>query len=230
MTPPNRLKELRLALGWSQGRLAQEIGASQPMVALLEVGKRNFTLDQAERIAGALGVSVDALRANTEGDEAAQRPPPARLSGKAPVLRVREYEIAALGRGEALASRGAEDASALAVAEWLVPRDFVPERHRGADLAVVRVADDGMAPLLRPGDRVLVAPAPRGGDRPRAPPEGTYLVHDGAALSVRRVRPLPGEPPQVELSGANPLSPARAVPLDAVRVLGRVLGRWEWWA
>jgi len=48
---------LRLKLGWSQQRLADEIGTSQPHIARIEAG-RDILLDTARRLADALQVSL----------------------------------------------------------------------------------------------------------------------------------------------------------------------------
>jgi ribosome-binding protein aMBF1 (putative translation factor) len=48
---------LRLKKGWSQRRLAQAIGTSQPHIARVESGQ-DIMLDTARRLAGALDVSL----------------------------------------------------------------------------------------------------------------------------------------------------------------------------
>jgi ribosome-binding protein aMBF1 (putative translation factor) len=48
---------LRMRLGWSQQRLADEIGTSQPHIARIEAG-RDILLDTARRLASALHVSL----------------------------------------------------------------------------------------------------------------------------------------------------------------------------
>lgn len=59
---------LRLRKGWSQQRLAKEIGTSQPHIARIESGQ-DMLLDTARRLANALGVSLqeidEAARART---------------------------------------------------------------------------------------------------------------------------------------------------------------------
>jgi ribosome-binding protein aMBF1 (putative translation factor) len=48
---------LRMRLGWSQQRLADEIGTSQPHIARIEAG-RDILLDTARRLASALQVTL----------------------------------------------------------------------------------------------------------------------------------------------------------------------------
>jgi DNA-binding XRE family transcriptional regulator len=58
---PDRIKglaALRLRKGWSQKRLAAEIGTSQPHIARLEIGHEDILMETARRLAAALGVSI----------------------------------------------------------------------------------------------------------------------------------------------------------------------------
>ncbi|WP_440512752.1 helix-turn-helix domain-containing protein [Sphingopyxis terrae] len=54
---PNRIRELRLAKGWSQQRLADEVGCSKMQVSGLERGKPKLDQDWMRRLAGPLGVT-----------------------------------------------------------------------------------------------------------------------------------------------------------------------------
>lgn len=47
----NRLRELRMSRGWSQGQLAQELGVSRQTVNAIETGKYDPSLPLAFRIA-----------------------------------------------------------------------------------------------------------------------------------------------------------------------------------
>lgn len=53
------LANLRLRKGWSQKRLADAIGTSQPHIARIENGRDNVLLATANALARALGVSLD---------------------------------------------------------------------------------------------------------------------------------------------------------------------------
>ena len=57
---------LRRALGWSQTRLAEEVGTSQPRIAELEAGAGNPTLRTLTKLARALGTEVGELVATGE--------------------------------------------------------------------------------------------------------------------------------------------------------------------
>jgi DNA-binding XRE family transcriptional regulator len=52
------LASLRLKLGWSQKRLAEEIETSQPHVARIEMGREDIRISTVRRLARALGVSI----------------------------------------------------------------------------------------------------------------------------------------------------------------------------
>lgn len=57
-----RVKLLRERLGWSQHELARRSGVSRPTIAGLEAGSRpSITLENAKKLANALGVSLDLL-------------------------------------------------------------------------------------------------------------------------------------------------------------------------
>lgn len=53
-----RIKELRNALGYSQETLAYSIEMSRTYLAKVEIGKRNISIDNIDRIAQGLGVSL----------------------------------------------------------------------------------------------------------------------------------------------------------------------------
>ncbi|QUM73322.1 helix-turn-helix transcriptional regulator [Sphingopyxis granuli] len=54
---PNRIRELRLAKGWSQDRLAEEVGCSKMQISGLERGKPKLDLEWMRRLAAPLGVT-----------------------------------------------------------------------------------------------------------------------------------------------------------------------------
>lgn len=50
------LRRLRASLGWSQEQLAAEAGLHRTFIGAVERCERNISLDNVERLAGALGV------------------------------------------------------------------------------------------------------------------------------------------------------------------------------
>jgi transcriptional regulator with XRE-family HTH domain len=53
-----RVKELRLALGYSQEAFAHECGLDRTYIASLENGKRNVSIINIEKISSALNLSL----------------------------------------------------------------------------------------------------------------------------------------------------------------------------
>ncbi len=51
---PNRIRELRSARGWSQDKLAAEVGCSKPQISDLERGNVHLTVEWMRKIAWAL--------------------------------------------------------------------------------------------------------------------------------------------------------------------------------
>jgi transcriptional regulator with XRE-family HTH domain len=56
-----RLKTLRKAKGLSQEELAERSGLNRPYISAIEKGKRNFSLEVMEKLAGAMGVEIREL-------------------------------------------------------------------------------------------------------------------------------------------------------------------------
>jgi len=80
-----RLRDLRIARGWTQQQLAEASSVTRGALSHLEAGRRKPFSDTAERLASALGVSVAEL---LEGRRAA----PAELVGLVSELAPRERQ------------------------------------------------------------------------------------------------------------------------------------------
>ena len=69
--PPNRLRELREARGWTLAELAARVGTSNQQISNLELGKRQLTVDWLRRLGTALNCHpwavVEALETSTDG-------------------------------------------------------------------------------------------------------------------------------------------------------------------
>jgi ribosome-binding protein aMBF1 (putative translation factor) len=53
------IRTLRLKKGWSQARLASELGTSQPHIARIERGTENVTIDTCRRLSAALEIDMN---------------------------------------------------------------------------------------------------------------------------------------------------------------------------
>lgn len=56
-----RIRELRLEKGWSQEQFADEVGVHRTYIGAVERGEQNIALDNIERVAKRLGISVEEL-------------------------------------------------------------------------------------------------------------------------------------------------------------------------
>ncbi|MBQ9801445.1 MAG: helix-turn-helix transcriptional regulator [Clostridia bacterium] len=65
----NRIKELRLAKGYTQVKLQMLTGIDQSDYSKIENGKRYFTFEQCKRLAIALDTSMDYLAGLTDEKE-----------------------------------------------------------------------------------------------------------------------------------------------------------------
>ncbi len=56
-----RLKKIRLGVAWTQADLAKESGVSASAISRFEQGRQKPTIESADRLADALGVTLDWL-------------------------------------------------------------------------------------------------------------------------------------------------------------------------
>lgn len=56
-----RVRELRKLKGWSQEELADKAGLHRTYVGTIERGEQNVSIDNIERLAKTLGVSLESL-------------------------------------------------------------------------------------------------------------------------------------------------------------------------
>jgi transcriptional regulator with XRE-family HTH domain len=62
------LKRLRKKRGWSQSHLAEQIGSHLSHINRIETGKYNPSLDVVQKLANVLGVTIDFLVNDEQGD------------------------------------------------------------------------------------------------------------------------------------------------------------------
>lgn len=63
----NRLKDLRVARGWTQADLGERLGVSRQAIIALENERHDPSLDLAYRIAALFGEAVEAIFENPHG-------------------------------------------------------------------------------------------------------------------------------------------------------------------
>lgn len=59
-----RIRELRMQMGLSQEKFAQKIGMDRTYFASVELGKRNISIVNIEKIANGLNISISELFRN----------------------------------------------------------------------------------------------------------------------------------------------------------------------
>jgi phage repressor protein C with HTH and peptisase S24 domain len=92
-------------------------------------------------------------------------------------------------------------------------------RARAEDLRLIAVHGDSMAPLLAPGDRILVDTA----QRVPVPP-GIFVIWDGLGVVAMRVEHLPhSEPPRVLIRSVSADYQAYERGAEEVSIIGRVI-------
>jgi len=241
----SRLEEVMLARGVRAAEIAEKADIDPSTLSKFVNGKRRLKLEWAARMAPVLRIEPLALLADEgspipevagpslslaqdgrEGgqviqmDAIRQTERKSSLSGGSVV--VREYNVAASAGSGALPVLDGNGEAEL-VAEWMVPRDFLPPHYRNSTVAIIRVQGDSMAPEIMPEERVMVDVS-----QTWVGPEGIYLTWNGIGVVVKRLQVVPGEIRKIRFVSRNPAYEPYEQPADEVRVLGRVIGRWEW--
>lgn len=127
--------------------------------------------------------------------------------------------------GEVLAlSIGAESYTAHKVnAEWLFPEQYLRnEVHVAPNRTLIMpVVGDSMDPSYRPGDRVLVDLS-----QSTLMEDTVYVISfDDGPPQIKRLQRVPrSKPPQVRIISDNAALETDVVPLDEIRIVGRVCG------
>jgi phage repressor protein C with HTH and peptisase S24 domain len=185
---PNRIRELREALGWSQTDLALKLvpKTSQPQIDRLEKADRRLTIDWMTRVAKALSVTPGTLIA----DETAQASSHAMVASKAQTASV------TLSPGAQGVLAGPKDLPILGYVKAGTDGFFIengevqgytvrPDVLSGVkDAYSVYIHDKSMFPAFEPGHLAWVDPL-----RPVKPGDAVVIqLHDGQAFIKRLKR------------------------------------------
>lgn len=106
-------------------------------------------------------------------------------------------------------------------ATWTLPAPFLHNdlRAREHEVDIIPVDGDSMLPTLLPGDRVMIH---RGAISPS--PDGIFAIDDGIGVSVKRLQIVRGSDPlMIRIMSDNPTHKEDIVPVDAIKVIGRVI-------
>lgn len=208
--PRTTLDRLLAEKGIDYARLSQVIGRNPAYIQqyIKRGSPRRLAEQDRGRIAAYLGVSEALL-----GGPVPRVATPARMRGPGMILVPRLAIGASAGAGASVDGEPVEGNVAFDP-KWL--------RDLGADpraLSIIRVEGDSMAPTLNDGDDILVD----GGDAASRLRDGIYVLRMDDVLMVKRVARAPG-PGRISVISDNPHYRSwDDLPMNAIRLVGRVV-------
>ncbi|WJR35272.1 helix-turn-helix transcriptional regulator [Mycobacteroides immunogenum] len=140
-----QVRQAREAAGWSQAQLAEVLGLDPSGVSRLEAGRKRLGLDEAVRVASALGVSLDALLTPTSPTAAFQQS----VTTAVDAVRIARQHLAVM----------VEAVDRLAVAAAGADPDQVAEVIGGHGQDAHEALTGWVADAARVGDRAVVSAA-----------------------------------------------------------------------
>ncbi|GBR15415.1 LexA family transcriptional regulator [Gluconobacter frateurii] len=224
-TPESRVQEIRVKREMRAADVARRANMDPSTYNKIDKGKRGVSPQFAKALASALGVErVELLKeigSPIEFDELIEVTESPRTAGDA--LTVPEIDVSPQAGMGAVVSDIVEHQQP--VDHWSFPRALVSAFISDpSKLTIIRVAGDSMEPDYCAGDRILVD---TGHTTPS--PAGVYVLWDGLGVVLKRVEVVMGsEPKLIRIMSINPAYPAYELPLDDVRINGRVVGKWTW--
>jgi len=195
--------------GWSPSRLAKEAGLAPSTV--------NRILAGADHVLSTTTIGrIEAAACNRVRDRVA--------AGEIDWSHDSRLESERLVVVKEIDSRDA--AGERAIDSWGFPETWLRFSYgsRAPDqFRIVALEDDAMWPDYKVGDRVMVDTSLRSGS-----PAGVYLFFDGVSWTPRHLEVLPEvSPPTVMIKARNPEYMSREARLDALKIMGRVVGMWR---
>ena len=205
-----RLAESRKRLGWTQSKLADELGGryDQSMISHVEGGRAEFKFNGLVKAARALNVSLDYLAGLTDVPDPVENLTSATPSG---------FQVAfAPGRGDTTERLGGGDSEPVLghlvfLHGWLIRHRIDPSK-----CSVIEILDEAMHPTLLVGALILIDHS-----RTRRAQGRIYVVRSRDRLLVRR---LAKSGTHWYLRTDNPKYRDEAWPAEAL-ILGQAI--WE---
>jgi phage repressor protein C with HTH and peptisase S24 domain len=183
-----RLRELRLERGMTMAALAERIGVTQPAISQWESGRERPGRETLQRLAGALGVTAEALALRAGAQSATATLSPLQLPADVPVL------------GTAVGGDSGDFSFNGMVVDYVRRPQGVAQMR---NIYALWVTGDSMAPWNRRGDLIYVTPT-------RPPVPGDHVVVELAGVQAHEagtamVKLLAGQTPtQYRLRLYNP--------------------------
>lgn len=183
-----RLRELRLERGMTMAALAERIGVTQPAISQWESGRERPGRETLQRLAGALGVTAEALALRAGAQSATATLSPLQLPADVPVL------------GTAVGGDSGDFSFNGMVVDYVRRPQGVAQMR---NIYALWVTGDSMAPWNRRGDLIYVTPT-------RPPVPGDHVVVELAGVQAHEagtamVKLLAGQTPtQYRLRQYNP--------------------------
>lgn len=224
-TPESRVQEIRMKREMRAADVARRANMDPSTYNKIDKGKRGVSPQFAKALASALGVDrlelLKEIGSPVEFEELVEVAETPRTAGDA--LTVPEIDVSPQAGMGAVVSDIVEHQQP--VDHWSFPRTLVSAFISDpSKLTIIRVAGDSMEPDYCAGDRILVD---TGHTTPS--PAGVYVLWDGLGVVLKRVEVVMGsEPKRLRIMSINPAYPAYELPLDDVRINGRVVGKWTW--
>lgn len=178
----NKKLNIRLVLarknkGFTQKKLSELAGVSEPTMNHYEAGKRVPTVDTLLNLAEILECDPAWLLTGREPFQRDSEPPTEIEGNSDNFVFVPQYELGTLGSGASIQSSQVVDHLAF-------KREWVVQELRSApdQLILIRCTGDAMEPTIKPDDLLLVD---KSSEKKRE--DGVYLIHIDGGLYVRRV-------------------------------------------
>lgn len=222
------IQKRMLAKAMTQKGLALKAGLNETAVRdILRGRSKDPQISTLRAIARELGCGVEDLY----GD-----PRPAGLHDPAAAFRwpdnvgndaqdvVKDTDIVYIDEVDTLPAANAKTKKANVLHRWPFPRAMLAGRTETdiANLRIIRIDGDAMAPAFLPGDRVIVdtsATAPS--------PAGVFALWDGFGIILRRCE-IRAFTQDVTVSAENPAYAAHTATARELDLRGRVLAKWTW--
>lgn len=163
--------------GFTQKKLSELAGVSEPTMNHYESGKRVPTVDTLLNLAKILNCDPGWLLTGQEPFHKESEPIKETEGNTGDFVFVPQYELGPLGSGASIQSSQVVDHLAF-------KREWVVQELRSApdQLILIRCTGDAMEPTIKPDDLLLVDKSPE-----KKREDGVYLIHIDGGLYVRRV-------------------------------------------